>query len=387
MATKEQPLPAAILFSHHSAPYRDPVLDAVSNRGRVKILVAEYSDKCSTHPEWEWPPPRYPRSVLEGANGVAKAASALRLVKRQRPDVIVIPGISHPASAALLGFATIKGLPFVYSADSVSFQRGNSYAQPAKRLVLKAVLRLAAAAWVPGKASSQFLGSHGLSRDRIFEGCYCLDEGIFPGQVQSALSVRDAVRDDLDIPRDHFVFLFVGSMIPVRRVGNLLRAFSQLKRQFGRCSLLLVGGGEEHSQIARDAASIADVRLTGPVPLRRVPEYYAASDAYVHPGCEAYSLAVAEASLAGLPVIATNCIGASYDYIHHGATGFLVGVNDIADLEQRMATLVSDRQESMAMGARGKVAALRRSREWAAEQLEAAILLSAGSRNTWARRR
>jgi glycosyltransferase involved in cell wall biosynthesis len=367
--------PTALIFSHHPAPYRDPVLTALHARGRVNALVAQYDAECLTHPEWEWPQPEYPQvHVGEGRGRFGKAVGALRLLRERRPDVVVIPGIGSPASAAVMAGAVTLGVPYVYSADTVEYQRTSPWSLAVRERVLRLVLRGAGAAWVPGKMTRRFLESRGLPGDRIFEGCYCLDALAMIQQFDEGRARRGELRAVLGIAEDEFAFVFVGGMIPVRRVPRLVQAYATVRAKIGKVALVLVGGGTELDLVKSEAAALEGVRIVGPVPVRRVPEFFAAGDAYVHPGSEAYSLVAAEAALAGLPIVAGDKVGATPDYVLHEESGLVVGHEDFDGLVQAMSALAADPERSAAWGRRGREHALARNAVWGAEQLEAALL-------------
>lgn len=67
---------------------------------------------------------------------------------------------------------------------------------------------------------------------------------------------------------------------------------------------------------------------------------------------ESFSLTCYEASAHGLPVIATRC-GGPEEIIVDGKTGFLVEIDDVEAMSERMAALLSDPERSRTMGEAG----------------------------------
>ena len=375
--TTHRPPLSVLVLTYHPAHYRDPTLVRLIERGAFRVRVVHYQRTCDSHPEWGLATSEHPAfELLAGSTQTGRFLAAVRLILRERPDIVLIPGMSHPSSAGALVAAYLLGIPYVYSADTVSHQRGHPRTLPLRELALRLVVRAARSLWVPGRASRSFFRQHGIPDDRIFEGCYCLDAVTFAARTETARAMRTEIRRELGIREGAYVFLFLGSMISQRRVPVLLEAFSRVAQSRADVSLLLVGGGPDRSEIEAMGLRCSSVRLVDAVPLREVPRYYAASDAFVHPGREAYSLPVIEAALAGLPIISTRFVGAAKDVLTPGRTGLFVEEGSIDSLAGAMRSLAASPTDSVRMGALGRVAALSRTPDWASTQLERALRMA-----------
>lgn len=120
-------------------------------------------------------------------------------------------------------------------------------------------------------------------------------------------SVREAVRDELGIPRDGFVVGSVGRLVRDKDYPLLVRAVAPL---LGHTWLVLVGEGTERAEIERtiEASVAADHRnrviLTGA--RRDVPRLLASFDVFASSSrTEGLPLALAEAMTSNLPIVAT----------------------------------------------------------------------------------
>ncbi|MFM8316311.1 MAG: glycosyltransferase, partial [Deltaproteobacteria bacterium] len=68
-----------------------------------------------------------------------------------------------------------------------------------------------------------------------------------------------------------------------------------------------------------------------------LPNYYYAADVLVVPSVkEPWGLVVNEAMASGTPVIASDCVGASYDLIEVGKTGYVFKSNDQESLAKTL---------------------------------------------------
>jgi glycosyltransferase involved in cell wall biosynthesis len=122
---------------------------------------------------------------------------------------------------------------------------------------------------------------------------------------------RLAAREELGLPTDQLVYVCVASILPAKAQRALVKAFAKVRATEPAARLLLVGG-------VINRAYWADVRRTiestpWPGAVTHVPftdrpdQYLAAADIFVLPSIwEGWSLALAEAVVMGLPVVATR---------------------------------------------------------------------------------
>lgn len=122
--------------------------------------------------------------------------------------------------------------------------------------------------------------------------------------------------------------------------------------------------------------------FTGSVPSADLPAHYAAGDVYAMPcrtrnrglDVEGLGIVYLEASATGLPVVAGDSGGAP-DAVREGETGFVVRGRDAAQLADRVATLLADRDLARQFGAAGR-AWVEREWRWEAQAQRMAALLA-----------
>jgi glycosyltransferase involved in cell wall biosynthesis len=108
--------------------------------------------------------------------------------------------------------------------------------------------------------------------------------------------------------------LFVGAIIPRKRVLDLVHAFSLLPRSREVAELRLVGSKDHDpgyaATVEREAARAGRVRLLGEIDEASLASELANADVLVIPSSfEGYGIAATEAVYAGLPVVATRSDG------------------------------------------------------------------------------
>ncbi len=111
-----------------------------------------------------------------------------------------------------------------------------------------------------------------------------------------------------------FITLFVGALTAQKSVDMLLRAQRILEDKGLRCTLVIVGGGPEMTNLQRlaDSLRLQNVIFTGPQ-IEKSMDYFLEGDIFVLPGLG--GLAISEAMCYGLPVIASIGDGCEVDLV------------------------------------------------------------------------
>jgi D-inositol-3-phosphate glycosyltransferase len=141
--------------------------------------------------------------------------------------------------------------------------------------------------------------------------------------------------------------LFVGRIEPLKGIDKLLMAMTHLKDK----AKLLVIGGDENShheierlqQLSRELGIEDSVTFLGRVKHEEMPRFYNAADVCVIPSYyESFGLVALESLACGTPVVATD-VGGARSIIHQGETGYVVEDNTPHRLAEKIALLLSRR--------------------------------------------
>lgn len=154
---------------------------------------------------------------------------------------------------------------------------------------------------------------------------------------------NNALRDELGLPRDKKILLYVGRLSPEKNIEMLLAAYETLHaRHPNTYHLVIVGDGPLRRILP------ATRHRTGALTWRsyiqdnsQLARYYHAADLFIHPGiCETFGLVVLEAQACGLP-----CVGISGSFMD---ANVMVGLDqwaqrndpiDLADAIERFENL------------------------------------------------
>jgi len=154
---------------------------------------------------------------------------------------------------------------------------------------------------------------------------------------------RKTVREALGVDPDRFLVGWLGRMTEVKRVDELLRAFSRLRRRGVDAELVLVGDGPlsgEMRELAKELGIAGRCHFAGY--REDVGSLYAALDVVALTSAnEGTPVTLIEALAAGVPVVATD-VGGVADVVPDESAGFLVPPGDPQLVADRLERLAAD---------------------------------------------
>ncbi|TDL34753.1 N-acetyl-alpha-D-glucosaminyl L-malate synthase BshA [Jeotgalibacillus sp. S-D1] len=154
-----------------------------------------------------------------------------------------------------------------------------------------------------------------------------------------------SLKSDYKIEEDDKVLIHVSNFRAVKRVGDVVRSFSEIQKNIN-AKLLLVGDGPEMSTICKltDELGIKDqVRFLGKQ--ENLEELYSISDIMLLLSeKESFGLVALEAMACGVPCIGTN-VGGIPEVIEDGVSGYICELGNIKSIVEKTADLLSDREK------------------------------------------
>lgn len=211
---------------------------------------------------------------------------------------------------------------------------------------------------VYGRHVKMYLVSLGVDPNKIFVAWHAQDND----QFQKPISAQEtsALQERLGI-RGKKIVLFVGRLEPVKGLRFLIDAVSRLKND--QVALVLVGTGSEKEYLKRlcQQKGLANVLFLDFVPVEELNPYYAMADVFVLPsitvdaGRELWGLVINEAMNFGLPVIATDAVGAAVGgLVLDGINGLVVREQDSQELANALQHLLASEATRVSMGEMAK---------------------------------
>jgi glycosyltransferase involved in cell wall biosynthesis len=155
------------------------------------------------------------------------------------------------------------------------------------------------------------------------------------------------LRDNLNIQKEEFVFIFVGRMVGDKGINELVAAFDKLSTENKKVKLLLVGPLEEEldplqekiTAIIKNNKQIISVGYQNDV-----RPYFAIANALAFPSYrEGFPNVVMQAGAMGLPSIVTDINGCN-EIIEEQKNGMIIPVKRVVPLYNAMVVMIKDKQ-------------------------------------------
>ncbi len=188
---------------------------------------------------------------------------------------------------------------------------------------------------------------------------------------------RDAAREQLGLPKDRDLLLFVGRIEPLKAVDSIIEALSLLKAEQPKLlknTHFAIIGGDPTDPTDTDMAALRTmtvemgledyVDFLGAKDQSALAVYYAAATAVIMPSeYESFGMVALEAMASGTPVIASEVGGLAY-LVRDEKTGFLVPARDPQRLAKGIANMLTNPLQRETMGI--QAADLARKYAWSA---------------------
>jgi glycosyltransferase involved in cell wall biosynthesis len=273
---------------------------------------------------------------------------------RERPDVILTEGGSNLFNNFLTyAYAALTRTPIVWwTLGELRGEQALSRTQRLFRWLVRQMELRATALLGYSSVAIEYFDRQGYPKERQFRAVNCVDTDKVMEETRKALPRVDALRKQYDLEGKR-VLLFVGALIPPKRLEDLIHAHARLVKRHPDLRLLIVGGGSHREALEREVEAIGaeGVIFTGQV-IDDVHAYFELGDVFVLPGLG--GLAISEAMAHGLPVLATEADGCEVDLVEEGMNGYLLPVGDRDVLEARLEEILDDPERLERMSAHSR---------------------------------
>lgn len=201
---------------------------------------------------------------------------------------------------------------------------------------------------VYGEHVKRYLVNEGVPAERIFIAAHAVDNEAYNRTVPEEDKL--ALLRQLGISSDQKVVLYLGRLVEEKGVPYLIEAFASLQRE--DAVLVIVGTGPEKERLeylVSERGITNQVRFAGYVAPEKTLPYYAIAWVFGFPSIttpyfkEPWGLVVNEAFNQGVPVIATEAVGAAAGgLVQDGVNGFVVPERDSTALAQALQRILDD---------------------------------------------
>ncbi|HEX7153855.1 MAG TPA: glycosyltransferase family 4 protein [Thermoanaerobaculia bacterium] len=264
----------------------------------------------------------------------------------------VIPAIlrgHYDAVILFLGWGTITSLlaiaacrmtntPFLLFGDSSFPPPAATFKGKMRAAFMRTIVRLTSGFLTSGKVNAEYYRHYGADPSRFSLVPWAIDNERFANTpTDPELRRRIGARDD------QLVIVFSAKFIPRKDPMTLLRAVDAM-RQRDRALVLFLGHGELRGELeAFTRERNLQVHFAGFINQADLPKYYKAGDVFVLPSLdEPRGSVLNEAMACGLPVIATDRVGAVGDIVLDGENAFVFEPGDVQALSRALDRLIEE---------------------------------------------
>ncbi len=295
-------------------------------------------------------------SIFSGFFGLMNFG-ILNEFKKERYDHLIVCGWNYFTYVfAILAAKILRKKVLLRGENPLSHEL---LAQPWKRFIKKILLgyglfKLIDVFLYIGEENKKFYEYYGVPKGRLVFSPYCVENERLIKSYRDLIGRKEALKEELGIPREKVVVLFSGKLIDKKRPLDLLMAYETLT--CGNKALLYVGDGALASTLLGyvKMKGLKDVYFLGFRNQSEMPKYYSISDILALPSTvgESWGLVVNEAMCFRLPVVVSDLVGCSADLVKKGENGFIFKTGDVPELASRLKALIENPDMRHAMGER-----------------------------------
>ena len=325
------------------SPYQVELFNEIESQGDCALEVA-YLRSRDPNRQWKSTEIRHAAIELDDAKDeIARAGESARAA-----DLVVFNYYRHANAERLIGERAEIHAPWCFWGERPGFHQPAWAGRLLRKWKLSKLHASPVPIWGIGKfAVDEYKREFGARRP-YFNLPYFSDLNRFTD------SGRRERRDRM--------FLFSGSLIHRKGIDLLAAAFVQLAREFSNVRLRIIGDGELRESVAESLRTVRErVEFVGFRDWDELPAAYANADVLCVPSrYDGWGLVVPEGLASGLPVIATDRMGAALEFVETGRNGWLITAGDqraLVDAMREAAKFSSSELEQLGRHARESVSA------------------------------
>ncbi|MHB1810109.1 MAG: glycosyltransferase family 4 protein [Solirubrobacteraceae bacterium] len=359
-------------------PYREELFQRLAAHPQLELeVIYQAGSQASWDQDAGWFPAQHaydarhlrPRHLARrGRSPITWPSGLERALRAFDPDVVAVSEFG-PATLRALAWARARRRALVVLTE-VTPEAQRALSRP-QRLVHRTLARRADGLIAVSSPARQRLLALGAHPARVSVSLQPVAE--------SALLAAAATRRAVEL--EPVEVLAVARLVPDKELSTLIGAFAQAQAQGGAAGtrLRIVGGGpleaELRAQARRSGVLVSFEGALGP---GQLPARYAQAGVFALPSrYEPFGVALREAVVCGLPVIASAAVGAVADFAREGENAILVPPRDERALARALQRVCRDPELRRRMGAASSAIAARRTLELDVEAFAARIVSAA----------
>ena len=275
-----------------------------------------------------------------------KMGRVIQWLEQKNVDVVISTGYNDLGLMRLIAWCKRTGVPnYMFSDSNVYGDRTRGVSRILKKRYLGWVLRSLSGLMPCGTFGQRYYEPYGGAAKPCFFMPHEPDYGkIFAVTPEQRLEVQKK----FGLSSQRRYIMYSGRLAAVKRVDTLIDAYARIAAERPEWDLLLVGGGALEAELrSRVPAVWADrVVWTGFInDAEELSRLYTCGDVFVLPSSyEPWAVVVCEAAAAGLPIVASEVVGAAGELCREGVNGATFPAGDVDALSRILLEITQSEQ-------------------------------------------
>ena len=275
-----------------------------------------------------------------------RTKKSIHWINKFKPDVVNLPGYYEPAMNLVLFYCRFKRIKVVISSDSTESDNANVWWREA---IKRFIVTKAQGFFCYGSKSAEYIYKLGMKPKHILVANNAVDNQRVENVYKEAIFDRKSSKEAYDLRK--YNFIYVGRLISVKNLDNLLAAYKPLANT--EWGLIILGDGSEEQKLKTYVADnqLVGVRFIVGQAWYDVPKILALGDVFILPSySEPWGLVVNEAMACGMPVIVSNKCGSAYDVVKEDQNGYTFDPYNVAELTNIFNKFVEEPEKISPLG-------------------------------------
>ena len=260
-------------------------------------------------------------------------------IKGFGPDAVLVFGWNFPGHFAVMKH--FKGnVPVWFRGDSTLIDPLPLWKRLARKFWLSHVYRYVDKAFYVGQANYRYFLWCGLEESQLVYAPHAVDNEFFMKDDNERHARALEIREELGIPTEAFVFLFVGKLEAKKQPLELARAFLEIQFQGNQSAhLIYVGSGQLEHELRATTKGAQNIHLVGFKNQSEMPIWYRVADTLCLPSKgpgETWGLAVNEAMACGCSAMVSDRVGCAEDLVEPFNPSSVLSFNDVSSWSAAM---------------------------------------------------
>ncbi len=320
-------MPRVAYLTNVPAPYRERMHEIISEQ-KLFLYTVIYCTQLEPNRKWKLKLGDYEKKILKETSNTFfhNNLNVWKLLNKLNPNVLIITGFKPTMLYGVAWCLMNRKKIVVYNDGTFESERRFSFIQ---KLIRKITFSFTSAFVAPGKGTFDLYRSYGITDDKMFRSCLCIDNSRF---VHTDIKTRE------------FHIMFSGQITDRKMPMFFVEVAKGLKNTISNLKVLIVGDGDKRSEMLHELEkSNIDFTFTGFLDQETLPAYYSKTKLFLFPTLnDPWGIVVNEACASGTPVLTCQNAGAADDLVIHGLNGYILPLE--VDIWVTNATLLLDNQ-------------------------------------------